>query len=123
MNDLATMQLTEHGRVLAAALVGEVDLSNTETLRSTLVDAVPADAVGLVLDLQGLEYLDSAGVRLLFHLSERLRERRQVLRVVVTHPSPVHRVLDLVSLRESVPIDESLADALDALGVPASDRH
>ena len=119
MSDLATVRVTEHGQVVVAELVGEVDLSNTESLRRTLVDAVPAGAVGLVLDLQGLAYLDSAGVRLLFDLSERLRERRQALRLVVTEESPVHRVLDLVSLRESVPIDESVADALGALDARA----
>lgn len=45
--------------------VGEIDMSNADRFRDALGQAA-ADAGRLVVDLTGVEYLDSAGVHALF---------------------------------------------------------
>jgi len=48
-----------------ARITGDIDLSNVEEWTATLEAAVPNHALGLVVDLSGVTYLDSTGIRLL----------------------------------------------------------
>ncbi len=77
------------------ALVGEIDLSNVTQIETGIRAAVPCTALGLVLDLSGVDYLDSTGLRLLFQLSRELRDRQQELQLVVPSRSRLRRVLEL----------------------------
>jgi anti-anti-sigma factor len=113
---LAEVTMDPHGAVVVARIEGEVDLSNVEDVRIALVDAVEHDTECLVLDLTGTSYLDSTGVRLLFELAERLHGRRQELRLVVDDGALVHRVIVLTQLNQRVPLDETVAAALEAFG-------
>ena len=75
-------------------LRGDIDLSNADALAETAEAAVPNSAEGLVLDLSGVSYLDSTGVRLVFRLARRLGDRQQSLRLVVPEGARIGRVLD-----------------------------
>jgi anti-anti-sigma factor len=117
MKPIAEVTLDPRGPVVVARLEGEVDLSNVEVIRTALVDAVEHDTELLVLDLTPTTYLDSTGVRLLFELAERLQGRRQQLRLVVDGDALVHRVIVLTQLDQRVPVDRSVAEALEAEGL------
>ena len=57
--------------------------------------AVTNRARGLVLDLSAVTFLDSTGLRLVFRLARRLRDRQQSLRLVVPEGARISRVLSL----------------------------
>jgi anti-sigma B factor antagonist len=61
--ELSTRRDADGGLVVTA--VGEIDMSNADRFRDALGQAVSDDG-RLVVDLTGVEYLDSAGVRVLF---------------------------------------------------------
>lgn len=86
------------------ALVGEVDLSNVDQLEAGIRAAVPCAAAGLVLDLSGVDYLDSTGLRLLFQLARELRDRQQTLTLVVPAASRLRRVLELGGVPGTIPV-------------------
>ncbi len=86
------------------ALVGEIDLSNVAQIEVGVRAAVPFTAVGLVLDLSGVDYLDSTGLRMLFQLARELRDRQQELRLVVPATSRLRRVLDLGGVFGTIPV-------------------
>src|SRR5262249_13332147 len=94
---------------------GEIDLSNAETVRNDIVQAVPHEAHGVVLDLSDTTYLDSSGIRLLFEIAERLHARRQRLGLIVAETALVRRVVVLTKLDDAVPLVSALDDALAAL--------
>ena len=73
-------------------LRGELDASNVDSVHAALLDQVPNDVPGLVLDLTNTTYLDSAAVRILFDLARRLQTWRQQLRLVVPPDGVVRRV-------------------------------
>lgn len=100
---------------LVAHVRGEIDLSNADSIRAEIIDAVPRSARGLVLDLTETTYLDSTGVRLLFDLADRLQSRRQRLVLVVREAALVRRVLVLTKLDDAVPMHDELESALAAL--------
>lgn len=103
----------EGGPMWPVALVGgEVDLSNVDGVASSLEGAVSNAALGLVLDLSGVTYLDSTGLRLLFRLARELRDRQQALRIVVPPEALIWRVLRLSGVPDVVPVSRSLPEAL-----------
>ena len=59
---LADVQITLASSALIARVTGEVDMSNAEDVGATVVGATPSEAQGVILDLSGLDYLDSAGI-------------------------------------------------------------
>ncbi|MEA2155538.1 MAG: hypothetical protein QOE11_1678 [Solirubrobacteraceae bacterium] len=112
------LDVERDGGVPVARIRGEVDLGRKAQLAATLAAAVQPRDRGLVLDLSAVDYLDSAGVHLLHELALTLEERGQVLRVVASAGATVLRVLELVDLARTVPLDHSVADAVAALVPP-----
>src|SRR5262249_3280897 len=102
------------GSVPVCGLRGELDASNVEHVLERVIGSAANEAQGMVLDLTQTNYLDSAGVRILFELARRLRTRRQQLRIVVPGNGVVRRVLVLTALGDVVPIDNEVADAVKA---------
>lgn len=103
--------ITVDDRVVVAALPEEIDLANARGIVAIVANAVPNDAVGLVLDLSGTSYLDSSGVHLVFDLAERLTARQQRLVLAVPEVSNVRRVLELVDVTVVAPMEADLAAA------------
>ena len=104
-----------HGDVPVATVHGEVDASNAgefgERLRSLLTNRI----LGMVVDLSGTTYLDSAGINLLFSLVSELSARQQRLTVVVRSGSPIERLIEITGLGETVLICPTLPAALASL--------
>jgi anti-anti-sigma factor len=109
VSDLATVSVEPEGGHLVVRVAGEVDISNAQDIEARIERAVPKDAVVLMLDLTETRYLDSSGVALLLRLSDRLRSRRIVLRVVVPQNNPIRSVLELTGLGRMLALDEELA--------------
>jgi anti-anti-sigma factor len=98
--------------VVLVRLSGDVDLTESPTIQERLAAIVSNAALGLVLDLSGVRYLDSAGVRLLYQTRRRLEQHRQQLRLVVPESGVVRRVLAFASLESHIPIYPTAAAAL-----------
>lgn len=107
--------LDVNGRVSQVRVAGEVDLENAEAALERLLELVPDDAAGLVVDLTGLRYVDSAGIRTFVELSSRLSRNGQQLALVVPAAAPTSRVFTLVKLDLLVPIYERLESAAAAI--------
>ena len=65
----------------------------------------------MVLDLTKVDYLDSAGIRMLYHLSEAVQARRQRLEVVVPSASMVSDVLRLAGVADYIGAVETSDEA------------
>jgi anti-anti-sigma factor len=74
---------------------------------------------GIVIDLQEVSFMDSAGINVLFELAERLGARQQRVAVVLPERAVVRRVAELVGLGSSVSVCETVEEAVGA--IPAAD--
>src|SRR5439155_5170535 len=74
---VGALQFDARGETPVARLVGEIDASNAPGFASELKERLPNSAIGLVLDLSETTYIDSAGLHLIFDLSDALRRRQQ----------------------------------------------
>ena len=115
-DDLATVRIRRRGEVVLATVDGELDVSNTGGLLDELTGAVENSTRGLVLDLSGLEFLDSSGVHMLYDLAERLSNRQQGFAVVVPPGSPPRRTVELSGVEPARWLHADQPSALAALG-------
>ena len=98
MTDLARVEIDSDQVV---TVTGEIDLSNAARVRDAIGAALP-DLPVVCVDLSGTEYLDSAGIAMLFRLSERLSYNRQELRLVVPPRGPIRAMIRLTRLDQVV---------------------
>jgi len=117
---ISQLEVDREGDVIIARLVGEIDGSNAAELGRALGEQIPSSAHGLVLDLGGVAYLDSAGIELLFRLARRLGDRRQRLRLSVPTRSPVRRVLEICDIGSVAPLEEATDVAVARIADSAS---
>ena len=106
MSELARVRTQRDGATQLVRISGEVDLSNARDVIDAVAHGVPDDVTLIVLDLTDTTYVDSAAIATLFRLSERLRDRRQDLRLVVPQASPIRAVVELTRLSQVIPVDE-----------------
>ena len=68
-----TMEIKKMGAQTIIDLSGRLDTSTAPVLEKTINEQIPADT-NLVLDLNGLEYLSSAGLRVLLGAQKRMQK-------------------------------------------------
>jgi anti-sigma B factor antagonist len=113
VNDgLVGLAIENQGDVIIARLTGELDIAGAPSTGEQIGQAVPNSALGLVVDMSELEFIDSSGVAMLFGLVRRLSSRRQELRVVAPQGRPVARVLEIVEFDRAAPISRDVDSAV-----------
>lgn len=101
-------------QVVVAHVDGEIDMSNADELARALAAQVSNAALGLVVDLVDVGYLDSAGIQLIYELREQLGERGQQLRLVVAPGSPIADALRFADVTHIVGALETVDEALQS---------
>jgi anti-anti-sigma factor len=109
------LEITRQGDVVVARLDGEIDLANTPTVSAAVLEAVPNDAAGLVVDLSGVRYIDSVGIRMLFTFVRSLHASRQGMAIAIPPESPVRKLLKITHLDEATELRDSIDQAVVAL--------
>jgi anti-anti-sigma factor len=115
IDDLIGVEIEQRDEVVVARLSGELDISVAETTGRKIADAVPSSALGVVVDMSGLEFMDSSGVSMLFSLARQVGSHRQQLRVVAPPGRPVSRVLQIVEFDRAAPVDVDVDSAVAEL--------
>jgi anti-sigma B factor antagonist len=112
---LADVRLTQEGDATVATIAGEIDMSNAAELERIVASGTPNSAAGLILDLTRLDYIDSAGIHLLFSLYGALRTRAQGLVIVVGSESVVADTFRLAGVEGRIEMAGDLDQALQAI--------
>jgi anti-sigma B factor antagonist len=100
LSDLKSIQLFE--------VVGRLDASNITTLLDAINEAIVRGRNRLILDLSGVEYMNSASLRELVLIYERIKKKGISLQIA--NPSQrVKDVLELVGLDSVLEIDSDLS--------------
>jgi anti-sigma B factor antagonist len=108
--DLEVSSREESGRAVVVA-VGEVDVFTAPTLDAELGRLTGEGRTDIVVDLSGVEFLDSTGLSVLVKTLKRVREAGGRLDVIVT-ADRVAKVFRITGLDQLIPLHASMADAL-----------
>jgi anti-anti-sigma factor len=101
--------------MVIAHMVGEIDMSNAEDISIAVIDAIPNELLGVVLDFGEVTYLDSAGIRLIYRLRQSLRARGQALRLVIPRLSPASDALRLAGVERNLQVAADVEHAIREL--------
>lgn len=97
MSELVTIRREGDEDVVVVRVAGEIDMSNAANVADEIMERVSNEAIGLVVDLTDVSYLDSAGIRMLLEIAKRLGWRAQILRIVAPPGSRSQQVLSIAS--------------------------
>lgn len=116
MEDAVGVDIQEHdgGAIVVARLTGELDMAVAQSVGAKIAEGVPNSARGVVVDMSGLDFMDSSGVSMLFALARRVGRHRQVLHLVAPEGRPVARVLEIVEFDRAAPVHRDLDAAVSA---------
>ncbi len=112
---LADVAFSTRDRAIVAHVKGEVDLSNAQGIGAAISESIPNDVLALVLDLSEIDYVDSAGIQLIYQLRESLRARQQELVLAIPDASPAGDALRLAGVTRYVTTAETVDGALRAV--------
>jgi anti-anti-sigma factor len=97
----------ERSGVVTVKLVGELDISSASRVERELKRAEKGEPPALVLDLSGLEFLDSTGLRMIVAADQRAREEGRRF-ALIRGTEAVQRVFRITFLEERLPfVDDS----------------
>ena len=94
------VRTTDDGPLIA--LRGDLDLSTSADLWAR-IDELPGGTPSTVLDLSGLEFVDSSGISCLFRLHQRVADQGGM--VIARAPSPqIRRLLEMTQLNRLIAV-------------------
>jgi anti-anti-sigma factor len=122
MDDNANIDIdiVEYDDLVIVSVAGEVDLSAAQLFEESLAIAAASDAPAIVLDLDRVSFMDSAGVHVLlqFSISERSRHRLTLTR----GSAQVQRLLEITGVRRYLSFGPSPTPELNG-GRPTERLH
>ena len=110
-SDLLSLEVAEHGPdARVVTVVGEIDALTAPELATFLTAQVVA-AQAVVVDLDGVRFMGSAGLSVLFEASELAHREDRDLRLVCNSQT-ANWALEATGLRKQFTFADSVADAL-----------
>ncbi len=102
------------GKVTLFYLKGRLDSATSTEVESKILEAILAGSKEIVLDFSGLEYISSAGIRVLVHSHKELAKKEGHI-VLAAVPKPIENVLYITGFLPYFKIYDGKAQALDEL--------
>lgn len=104
-----------HENVLSIGVKGRLDWSTSDAFKAAIKDAVDETDRALIMDFGELDFIGSAGLRVILLTAKTLLEREAKL-VLCGLSDPVRGVFRVTGFEQLLPIHETLAQALESLG-------
>ncbi|WP_281283369.1 STAS domain-containing protein [Trebonia kvetii] len=109
----------DHGFTVIA-VSGEIDVYTAPKLRERLIGLVEAGSYQLIVDMEGVEFLDSTGLGVLVGGLKRVRAHDGWIDLVCTQ-GRILRIFRITGLNKVFSIHDSVADAVTAHTQPGPD--
>ena len=106
-----TLDTRRDGDHAVIAVVGEIDVYTAPQLRDAISDLVSEGIFHLVVDMGGVEFLDSTGLGVLVGGLKRVRSRGGSMRLVCTSERLL-KIFRITGLAKVFPIHDSVDDAI-----------
>jgi len=108
--DQLRVSVTGGDSYTVVALAGESDVYTSDQLRGALESEAAKGVALLIVDLSGLEFMDSTGVHVLLDIRVMMKDRGGKL-ALAQPQSTVARVLNLVGADQLIPVYGTVEEA------------
>jgi anti-sigma B factor antagonist len=98
-SDLSVAAQERDPQTVLVTVTGEVDAASSGTLRSGVKDALSGGYKKVVLDMSGVSFIDSAGLRVLID-SQKLGENAGTALTIESASDVVKRLLEMTALTD-----------------------
>lgn len=109
------LELTDDDGVVVARVEGDIDFGSAGDLGRDVLRDMSDAAVGLVVDLTDVRYVDSGGVRVFFELAARLETSGRRVALAVPEMSPVRRLIKITRLEEAVLLCTTVQECIEMI--------
>lgn len=89
------LEANEDG-VTVARVEGEIDMATAPAVGSEVARSI--DEGPVVLDMERVEFIDSAGIRMMVEMARRSEDRGRKLRLIAPRGCIVHRMVELTGI-------------------------
>jgi anti-sigma B factor antagonist len=93
------LEVRSAGRATIIGMSGELDLASSPALQEELDRVAASDSEMLIIDLRGLDFMDSTGLSVLVRAHQRAEEQGRRL-AMVRGPQQVQRLLSLTGVAD-----------------------
>nr|WP_218909200.1 STAS domain-containing protein [Nocardiopsis sinuspersici] len=108
------MSTRVESRSVIVAIEGELDIATAADLQEHIQSAINDHGPWLILDLSGLEFMDSSGLNVIINAYRTVRELGGSLALAALNER-VTKVVRLVGLHRQVPVHQTVATAVTAM--------
>ncbi|MCR4762859.1 MAG: STAS domain-containing protein [Lachnospiraceae bacterium] len=106
MNTAFNVTITQNDKELAAAVAGRLDANTSKEFDNALKEKL-TDVSKLIIDFSELDYISSAGLRVLVGLYQNLNARTPKGELILRHlDESVKKILDMTGLLDMLTIEE-----------------
>jgi len=111
------LQLSSHefAGAYVVSVAGELDALSVPELDAHVAPMLAAGPQRVVLDLSGVEFMDSTGLGMCIKVLKGVRDAGGDMSLVATSPR-VLRVLEITGIDQSIPVAETVGEAVALLG-------
>ena len=97
------LEVRSAGRATVIGVSGELDLASSPALQEELDRVAASDSEMLIIDLRGLDFMDSTGLSVLVRAHQRAEEQGRQL-AMVKGPQQVQRLLSLTGVADRLTV-------------------
>ncbi|MBK8017835.1 MAG: STAS domain-containing protein [Betaproteobacteria bacterium] len=103
------------GGITLIRLAGRMDVEGTSAIETRFTAHAVSDGAAVVLDMAGVDFLSSYGIRALMLVAKALRQRGGAMALMCPQDA-VRKVLETSGVDQLIPLGDSLSEAKAALG-------
>lgn len=105
------LEVRSQGKATIIAVSGELDLASSPALQEELDGVAASNSDLLIIDLRGLDFMDSTGLSVLVRAHQRAEEQGRRL-AIVKGPQQVQRLLSLTGVADRMTVVDSPEELL-----------
>lgn len=106
-----SLNIEDKGTVKVVSLVGKLDVNLSVSIEAELEQLVESGSHYLILELSGIEYLSSSGIRVFISIMRKIKDKNGRL-VLACVPDIIKKILKTVELEDLFEVYDTVDDAV-----------
>ena len=108
-----SLKIEDKGKAKVVSLAGKMDVALSMSVESELDELINSGGINLILEISGVEYLSSSGIRVFITTRRKVNDKHGKV-VLADVPETVKKILKTVDLEDLFEVYDSVDKALES---------